>query len=185
MERLKIIGEVVLGEKGCFTVGKVSRMTGLSTPDVRTVLDRLFREGLLLRIKIDPQFATLRGRPPAKLLYQNLPTSRKAVLRRAGKSKKDLARKIAPRLKEGTALDRMWSIIRARVNFTVQDLIVLAEVGRENARSFVKALRRAGIVRNVGYRDWALIKDVGPRRPYVGKAQSAKRKEGSHAEKKY
>lgn len=158
MERLKIIGEIVLGEKGCFTVGKVSRVTGLSAPDVRVVLDRLFREGLLLRIKIDPQFAPaagLRGRPPARLIYQK-------------KSKKNLARKIAPKLKENTALDGMWSIIRARINFTVQDLIVLAEVGRENARSFVKALRRAGIVRNVGYRDWALIKDTGPRRPYVG-----------------
>jgi len=155
MERLKIIGEIVLGEKGFFSVGKVSRITGLSASDVRTVLDRLFREGLLLRIKIDPRFATLRGRPPAKLIYQK-------------KSKKRLAQKIAPRLKENTALDKMWAIIRARVNFTVQDLIVLAEVGRENARSFVKALRRAGIVRNVGYKDWALIKDTGPRRPWVG-----------------
>jgi DNA-binding Lrp family transcriptional regulator len=160
-ERLKIIGEVVLGEKGCFTVGKISRKTGLSPSDVRTVLDRLFREGLLLRIKIDPQFAPaagLRGRPPAKLLYQK-------------KSKKKVAEKVAPKLKEGTALDRMWSIIRARVNFTVHDIIVLAEVGRENARSFVKALRRAGIVRNVGYREWVLIKDTGPRRPYVGGKQ--------------
>jgi len=157
MERLKIIGEIVLGEKGCFTVGKVSRMTGLSAQNVRTVLDRLFREGLLLRIKIDPQFAPaagLRGRPPAKLIYQK-------------KSRKKFAEKIAPKLKENTALDRMWKVIRYLRDFTVGDLIQQAEVGRENARSFVKALRRAGIVRNVGYKDWALIKDVGPRRPYI------------------
>jgi len=166
MERLKIIGEVVLGEKGCFTVGKVSRMippeAGLSAQDVRTVLDRLFREGLLLRIKIDPRFAPaagLRGRPPAKLLYQK-------------KSKKNLAEKIAPKIKENTALDRAWSVIRNKSrlegSFTVADVVMLGEIGRENARSFVKMLRRAGIVRNVGYREWVLIKDTGPRRPYVG-----------------
>ena len=166
MERLKIIGEIVLGEKGCFTVAKISRETGISTADVRVVLDRLFREGLLLRIKIDPRFAPaagLRGRPPAKLLYQK-------------KIKKRLAEKIAPKLKENTALDRMWKVIRYLRDFTVGDLIQQAEVGRENARSFVKSLRRAGIVRNVGYKDWALIKDTGPRRPYVGGQIHAERK---------
>jgi predicted ArsR family transcriptional regulator len=157
-ERLKIIGEIVLNERGCFTVAKIARETGISTADVRTVLDRLFREGLLLRIKIDPQFAPaagLRGRPPAKLLYQK-------------KSKRQFAGRIAPKLKEDTAQDRMWKVIRYLRDFTMRDLIRTAEVKRENARSFVKALRRAGIVRNVGYRDWVLIKDVGPRRPYVG-----------------
>lgn len=155
MERLKIIGEVVLDEKGFFTVNRISQKTGLSSSDVRTVLDRLFREGLLLRIKIDPKYAPPRGRPPAKLLYQK-------------KNKKKFLQKIAPRLKEGTALDRMWAIIRARINFTVQDIVVLAEVGRENARWFVKALRRASIIRRIGHKEWSLIKDPGPRRPYVG-----------------
>ena len=155
MERLKIIGEVVLDEKGCFTVNRISQKTGLSSSDVRAVLDRLFRKGLLLRLKIDPQFVSLRGRPPAKLLYQK-------------KNKKKFAEKIAPRLKEGTALDRIWRIIRARIDFTVQDLIVLAEVGRENARWFTKMLRRAGIIKQVSRGQWRLVKDLGPRRPYVG-----------------
>ena len=160
MERLKIVGEIILEEKGCFTVNHISKKTGLSAPDVRAVLDRLFREGLLLRIKTAPKLATLRGRPPSKLLYQK-------------KNKKEFTKKISPQLKENTASDRMWSIIRARGSFTIQDLIVLAEVGRENARWFVKMLRRAGIVRNVGYRNWALVKDPGPTRPYVSSKQEA------------
>lgn len=163
MERLKIIGEVVLSEKGCFTVGKIARETGLCAPDVRVVLDRLFRAGLLLRIKIDPQFHTsLRGRPPAKLIYQK-------------KNKKAFAAKIAPKIKEDTALDRAWSVIRNKSrlesSFTVKDVVVLGEVGRENARWFVKKLRASGIIQRRGFRDWVLIKDPGPRRPYVGRGK--------------
>ena len=160
MERLKIIGEVVLGEQGFFTVGKIARETGIPAPDVRVVLDRLFRAGLLLRVKIDPQFATLRGRPPAKLLYQK-------------RNKRDFARKIAPKLKENTALDRAWSVIRNKSrlegSFTVKDVVALGKVGRENARWFVKKLRKAGIIARRGHREWILIKDPGPKRPYVSK----------------
>ncbi len=160
MERLKIIGEVVLGERGYFTVGKIARETGIPAADVRVVLDRLFRAGLLLRLKIDPQFATLRGRPPAKFLYQK-------------KNKHNFAEKIAPKLKENTALDRAWSVIRNKSrlegSFTVKDVITLGEVGRENARWFIKNLRRAGVIARRGYREWILVKDPGPKRPYVSK----------------
>jgi len=48
-ERLKIIGEIILQEQGLFSVKKIARETGLSMGDVQTVLDRLFREGVLLR----------------------------------------------------------------------------------------------------------------------------------------
>jgi predicted transcriptional regulator len=162
VERLKIIGEVILQERGLFTVKKIARETGLSVGDVQTVLDRLFRAGLLLRFKTDAEFAPLRGRPKPKMLYQ--PASREAV-----------AKKIAPKLKENTSQDRMWSVIRSfsklKGPFTVRDLIILAEVKRENARWFVKMLRRAGIVKpskpgGPGV-EWTLIKDTGPRRPYV------------------
>jgi predicted transcriptional regulator len=161
-ERLKIIGEVILQGQGLFSVKKIARETGLSASDVQTVLDRLFRAGLLLRFKTDPQFAAPRGRPKSKMLYQ--PASREAV-----------AKKIGPRLKENTSQDRMWSVIRDKSrfvgSFTVRDLIVVAEVKRENARWFVKMLRRAGIIRpskagGPGV-EWTLIKDVGPKRPYV------------------
>jgi DNA-binding Lrp family transcriptional regulator len=162
-ERLKIIGEIILQEQGLFSVKKVARETGLSVGDVQTVLDRLFREGVLLRFKRDPEFASLRGRPKSKMIYER--SSRKVLLQ-----------KIGPRLKEDTAQDRMWSVIRNKSRFegffTVRNLVLLAEVKRENARWFVKMLRRAGIIRpskpgGPGV-EWILVKDVGPRRPYVG-----------------
>jgi len=161
-ERLKIIGEVILGEKGLFSVKKVARETGLSSADVQIVLDRLFREGVLLRFKRDPQFAQLRGRPKSKMIYER--SSRKVLLQ-----------KIGPRLKEDTAQDRMWSVIRNKSKldgcFTVRDVILLAEVKRENARWFVKMLRRAGYIKpskpgGPGV-EWRLVRDCGPKRPYV------------------
>jgi DNA-binding Lrp family transcriptional regulator len=167
-ERLKIIGEVILGEKGLFSVKKVARETGLSIDDVQVVLDRLFREGVLLRFKRDPEFAPLRGRPKSKTIYQRA-------------NKESIGRKIGPRLKEDTAQDRMWSVIRNHSKlkgpFTIRDVIMLAEVKRENARWFVKMLRRAGIIRpskpgGPGV-EWRLIKDVGPKRPYVSSKQKA------------
>ena len=85
--------------------------------------------------------------------------------------KKALAKRIAPKLKEETVQDRMWFIIRKKRLFVLRDLIVLAGVKRETARWFLKALRRAGIVRpsrpaGPGV-EWRLVKDVGPKRPYV------------------
>jgi DNA-binding Lrp family transcriptional regulator len=163
VERLKIIGEMVLQEQGFFTVKKIARETELSEADVRAVLDRLFREGVLLRFKTDPQFAALRGRPKSKMLYQ--PSSRETLIK-----------KIGPKLKENTSQDRMWSVIRNKSkldgSFTVRNVILLAEVKRENARWYVKMLRRAGIVKpskagGPGV-EWMLIKDIGPKRPYVG-----------------
>ena len=167
-ERLKIIGEVILGEKGLFSVKKVARETGLSTDNVQIVLDRLFREGVLLRFKRNPELAPLRGRPKSKMIYER-------------SSRKILLQKIRPRLKEDTAQDRMWSVIRNRSKldgfFTIRDIIRLAEVKRENARWFVKMLRRAGYIRpskpgGPGV-EWRLIRDCGPKRPYVTSRQKA------------
>ena len=163
-ERLKIIGEIVLEKNGFFTVKKIARETGISTADVKTVLDRLFREGLLLRFKIDPKFAPLApGRPKMKAVYQMA-------------NQKKMAERVAPKIKEGTAQDRMWSVVRNKSKmdgqFTTHDVVILAEVGRENARWFLKMLRRAGIIRPSKPRGrgayWTLVKDPGPRRPYVG-----------------
>ncbi len=91
-------------------------------------------------------------------------------------AKKVMAEKIGPKLREGTAQDRIWSVIRNKSKldgyFTVQDLITLAEVKREMARWFVKMLRRAEYIKpskpmGPGV-EWRLIRDCGPRRPYVG-----------------
>jgi hypothetical protein len=95
--------------------------------------------------------------------------------------KKKLAERIAPKLKEETAQDRMWSVIRNKSEmdgcFKVRDVIILADVKRENARWFVKMLRRAGYIRpskpgGPGV-EWRLIRDCGPKRPYVTSRQKA------------
>jgi hypothetical protein len=73
---------------------------------------------------------------------------------------------------EGIALNRMWKVIRYKGIFELADLIKLANVKRETARSFIKTLRKGGFInpskptgRGVF---WTLVKDPGPRRPYVG-----------------
>jgi len=81
---------------------------------------------------------------------------------------------------EGIALNRMWKVIRYKGRFELPDLIKLANVKRETARSFLKSLRKGGFInpnkptgRGVY---WTLIKDPGPRRPYIGDQVCAKRK---------
>lgn len=163
-ERLKIIGEIVLEKKGFFSVKKIAREAGISVSDVQVILDRLFREGLLLRFKIDPKFAPLApGRPKMKALYQMC-------------NRQKVAGRIAPKIKENTAQDRMWSVIRNKSkmdgHFTTHDVVILAETKRENARWFLKMLRRAGFIMPSKPRGrgtyWTLVKDPGPHRPYLG-----------------
>lgn len=65
----------------------------------------------------------------------------------------------------------MWKVLRYLKIFTRRDLIALAEVSHENAIWFTKMLRQDGIIkssRNGGPgTEWRLIKDLGPRRPYM------------------
>lgn len=174
MEKIRIIGCAILKKSPgneFFSLDQIIEVTGLDRIGIRRVLEQLTREKLILKIDKRPGYMKVtnahpypesKGRPPLAITYHV-------------KNKKKLTERVAPKLKEGTALDRMWSIIRARGRFTVRDLIVLAEVGLENARWFVKMLRRAGFVRPLrpggpGV-EWILIKDPGPKRPHVGKAK--------------
>ena len=90
--------------------------------------------------------------------------------------KKGLVERVAPKMKEGTAQDRMWTAMRYKSHadrtFSVAEIVKLANVNKEHTRWFFKSLRRAGIVQpskagGPGV-EWILIKDTGPRRPYVG-----------------
>lgn len=167
VEKLKIVGCAILERPSnhFFTLDQMIEITGLDRTEVRRALEQFSREKLVLKITKMPNYfkgeiAIPRGRPPLSITYHI-----------AGK--KRFAKRIAPKLKENTALDRMWSVIRNKSEmdgyFRVRDIINLANVGKENTRSFIKALRSAGIVRNVGYRDWVLVRDPGPRRPYIPK----------------
>ncbi len=171
VERLRIIGCAVLEKSPgneFFSLDQIIEITGLDRIAVRRSLEQFSREKLILKLSKRPTYLRAeiglpKGRPPLAITYHV-------------KSKKKLRERVIPKLKEETDQDRMWSVIRNKQEvdgyFTIRGVIILAEVKRENARWFVKMLRRAGIVRpsksgGPGV-TWTLIKDPGPRRPYVG-----------------
>lgn len=168
MEYLRIIGCAVLKKSPgneFFSLDQVVEVTGLNRNDVRRTLQRLSHEKLVVEIQkqIKAQEQYPRGRPIMTITYHVA-------------DQEKLKTRVAPKLKEGTAQDRMWSVIRNKskmdAHFTTHDVIILAEVGRENARWFLKMLRRAGIIQPSKPRGqgayWTLVKDPGPKRPYVG-----------------
>lgn len=161
--RLKTISKAISSRNGFFSVKQISKETLIGSKDVQTVLDRLFREGLIERFDLIPnpgEDSPLRGRPKKRKIYQLA-------------DKKKFEKRFGPKLKQNTAADRMWKIIRYRDSFTIRDLIVLCNVGKENARWFLKRLARAGFICPCGYvgraLEWRLVKrrDPGPKRPYI------------------
>jgi DNA-binding Lrp family transcriptional regulator len=167
MERLKIVGSAVLKKKCFFSVRQISLETSIAAREVRVILDRLMREGLVQRFDLVPnqgESSPLRGRPKKRVVYQIAFRER-------------LEACISPKLKENTAQDRMWRAIRAKSQadgyFTRTDLIVLAEVSSEIAVWFTKMLRRAGIIQpsrdsGPGVK-WRMLRDPGPRRPHISR----------------
>jgi len=160
MERLKIIGKTISSKNRLFSVGEISAETMIDPLNVQIVLDRLYREGLVQRFRLVSESASpLRGRPKKNVAYQV-------------RNKKEFKERIAPRLKEDTAQDRVWQVIRCLRNFTRGDLIRIADVSVEIAVWFTKMLHRAGFValskRQGQGVHWRLIRDPGPRRPYLG-----------------
>jgi hypothetical protein len=162
--RLKTICKAVSQRNGFFSVKQVSKETLIRSKDIQTVLDTLFREGLVERFDLIPnpgEDSPLRGRPKKRKIYQV-------------SNKKKFKERFGPKLKHNTAADRMWKIIRYRENLTIRDLIVLCNVGKEYARWYVKMLVRAGFICPCGSvsraLEWRLVRlrDPGPRRPYIG-----------------
>jgi len=182
MEKLRIVGKAIF-EDGIdkdgnfvdrfFTLDQLIDITGLSRTEIRRIMEKLSRENLVIEVAKKPGYLLLKnplpwpdgnGRPPLAITYRV-------------RNKEKLTQRIKPRQKENTAQDRMWSVIRNKTKvdglFQVRDLVVLGEVKRENARWYLKQLRRAGIVKPS--RDggpgvtWTLLKDTGPRRPAIEK----------------
>ncbi len=171
VERLRIIGCAVLEKSPgneFFSLDQIVEITGLDRIAVRRSLEQFSREKLILKLSKRPTYLKAeiglpKGRPPLAITYHV-------------KNKKKLRDRVIPKLKEQTAQDRMWSVIRNKQemdgHFTVRDVIILSGTKREHARWFVKMLRRGGFVKpskpgGPGV-TWTLIKDPGPRRPYVG-----------------
>lgn len=165
-ERLKIVVRAILQRQGFLSVKQIATKTMIGACGVQVVLDRLMREGLIKRFDLVPnpgEGSPLRGRPKRRVVYLVI-------------EKKRLEERIAPRLKKDTAADRMWSVVRNKIKadgeFTMRDIEALAVVKLDHARWFIKMLHRAGFVtpskKNGQGVHWRLIKDPGPRRPYIG-----------------
>ncbi len=164
-EKIRKISKAILerqnGGWGFFSLDQVVKRTGLNRCEVCHQLEKFCLEKILRKIsaRMRNEDQGRRGRPYFNIIYRLI-------------GQEALQKKINPKLKDETAQDRMWKVIRYLRDFTVRDLIRLAEAKREHARWFVKMLRRGGFVKpskpgGPGV-TWTLIKDPGPRRPYVG-----------------
>ena len=177
IERLKIIGKAISLKAGFFSVNQIAKETLINTKDVQIVLDRLFRKGMIQRFDLVPnpgEKAPLRGRPGKRRIYQI-------------SDKKKLKERFGPKLKKDTAADRIWKVIRDKETFTIKDLIILADVRRENARWFMKRLYHARYISpsksgGPGV-EWSLIRrrDPGPKRPDPADAGNNGKEQGIRA----
>lgn len=147
-----------------FSLDQIVRDTGLERPPVLRYMEELCRDGILKRTIKCPRVWEKRGKVQDSLL----------MVFRANREK--LAARIAPKLRENTLMDKMWSVVRNKIRLdgciTIRELIVLAEANRNYARWFLKMLRHAGIIRpsKASGPDivWTFTKDRGPQRPYLG-----------------
>jgi hypothetical protein len=143
ISRKQIIKNIILKRRGFFSLDKIVAETHFPRSAVKKILAGFVAERLIKE-----------ARKPGSIGHPGI------------------YRVNQPEEGEGIALNRMWIVIRSKREFELADLIKLANVKRETARSFIKALRKGGFIspnkptgRGVF---WTLIKDVGPRRPYIG-----------------
>lgn len=162
MDVLRTAAKIIIDKMGSrfFSLDDLVKASGRERIPVRRALERLCREGIVQKIeKRPPTKPTLeKGRPALRITYQLA-------------DKEKLANRLAPKMKEDTAQDRMWKVIRYKKTFNRRDLVILASVTHENAKWYTKVLRRAGIIQNSRLGgpgvEWTLVKDPGPQRPYV------------------
>lgn len=62
---------------------------------------------------------------------------------------------------------RLWRAMRIKRSFTLDDLILVTETGRDYADHYVGVLRRAGYLHKRGRHIIVLIRDSGPKPPQV------------------
>ena len=148
--------ELLKHGRNFFSLAQIIKATGLDRTVVRDTLLTLHSEGFLRRVHRDLDPYAGKGPQTWNIRYR--------VIR-----PKDLAEKIAPKYRGGYTLsDKMWFYIRKKRIFTRGDLRLLKGVSKETVRWYTKMLHRAGIICVSGRGEWTLIKDVGPRRPYIG-----------------
>lgn len=76
------------------------------------------------------------------------------------------------------ARDRAWQSMRILRRFTLPDLIATAEISADNARKYVRGLRRSGYItidtpkaegKKNGHEIYRLTRDTGPKAPRLQK----------------
>jgi hypothetical protein len=165
MNRLRIVGtELLKRQRKFFSLAQIVKATGLKRDKVRDILLGLWREKFLVRIRENRDYS-LNKRPP----FLNV---RYRVIMPA-----KLAARIAPQYRgENNAADRLWFIMRKKITFTRRDLRVLTGASNAYVRWYTKMLAKAGIVASRGRSgEWTLLRDVGPRRPYIGDVMRGKK----------
>ena len=92
-----------------------------------------------------------------------------------------MARPTGARTQNGkvTSRQKAWQSMRILRRFTLPDLVATAEIGRENIKTYLARLERAGIIRKVlprrsgvkgGHAVYALIRNSGPHAPRANSA---------------
>lgn len=165
MNRLRIVGnELLKRERNFFSLEQIIKATGLERDKVRDILIGLWREKLLVRVRENRDYSLKRRRALLNVRYRVVMPAK-------------LAARIAPRYRgENNAADRIWFIIRKKITFTRRDLRVLTGASNANVRWYTKMLAKAGIIASRGISgEWTLLKDVGPRRPYIGDLMTGKK----------
>ncbi len=143
-----------------FTLAKLADKTGLPQKKVYWCMNRLVREGHIIRYRRIFENEERVGRPRvANIVYLVLV------------SLKDRKERVLNFKRKDTAWDRMWRAIRVMRSFKVRDLVATSEAKRNNVKYFLRLLRRAAIVThdkgpgNPHIVEWRLVEDIGPERP--------------------
>jgi DNA-binding IclR family transcriptional regulator len=171
MNRLKLIAEGILKRHGFFSIDQIMRATGISRKHCRETLNVFCREGLIKRIQKSPKEQVWSGSLIYSIIYRVI-------------DRKKLAERMLRRQFENTVEDRLWFIIwnksRNDGSFSLRDLIVLANVKRATARSYLRALRRAGYISLIGNScspkaEWQLTGRFSAKRPRLDNSRGTKR----------
>ena len=165
MNRVRTIGKVILEKyhDRFFTMERIIEATKISRRDVRYIMIGFVREGLVTKVKKVKKPEREWCKPPLYTIIYRLA------------NRKRMEERIAPKQRPDTVQDKMWFVIRKIRVFSRHDLVTLTSdkkgnptVAYETARWYTKALRKAGYIKAGVRGEWVRIKDVGPKRPYIG-----------------
>lgn len=163
MNRIRVIGKTILGYNGFFSLDRLKRDTKIEASYCTNTLFKFCKEGLVRKVTKKRKECGPGDLCRYVIIY--------LVVDRIG-----LATRIAPKNRKGMVQDRIWFVVRNKFrtsgSFNLRDVVVLGGVNKTTAKSYLKILRRAGIIERVrqtnqGF-EWRLTgKYSEPDRPYL------------------